>query len=274
MGNFEIDTTIIGSNGKYTANLSNDWEIWGPNGGYIAAIALRAAGAESRLKRPAAFSCQYLRVAEFDSVQLQVQKLKEGTAAEALKVTMLQNNNRILEAMIWIVADISGYEYEIAEPFNVKRPKQLRPIEELLKPEEKSPYKFWDNLDRRSLSWSPQNGWKQDTPKWQEWYRYRPQATFADPFVDAARSLLLIDTMQWPAVYSLCSTELKYLAPSLDLTVQFHQSRPESEWLFCDASSNIAHNGIIAGKAHIRSEDGSLLASGVSTLLCRPIGKH
>ena len=36
----------------YTAMVHGDWEIWGPCGGYVAAIALRAAGAESPLVRP------------------------------------------------------------------------------------------------------------------------------------------------------------------------------------------------------------------------------
>ena len=37
---------------RYRAVVSDDWEIWGPGGGYVAAIALRAAGAESPFGRP------------------------------------------------------------------------------------------------------------------------------------------------------------------------------------------------------------------------------
>ena len=44
MGDFDIDTRVEGSGGRYRANISREWEIWGPNGGYVAAIALRAAG--------------------------------------------------------------------------------------------------------------------------------------------------------------------------------------------------------------------------------------
>ena len=44
MGDFEADTRLEGENGRYRASISRDWEIWGPNGGYVAAIALRAAG--------------------------------------------------------------------------------------------------------------------------------------------------------------------------------------------------------------------------------------
>ena len=46
MGDFELDTRLEGVEpeaGRFRAHLSRDWEIWGPNGGYVAAIALRAA---------------------------------------------------------------------------------------------------------------------------------------------------------------------------------------------------------------------------------------
>src|SRR4029077_20273976 len=53
MGDLAVDTAVEGHDGRYTARLSRDWEIWGPNGGYVAALALRAAGAPSRLAAPA-----------------------------------------------------------------------------------------------------------------------------------------------------------------------------------------------------------------------------
>ena len=48
MGDLAADTAVteVGE-GRYTARLSRDWEIWGPMGGYVAATALRAAGAAS-----------------------------------------------------------------------------------------------------------------------------------------------------------------------------------------------------------------------------------
>jgi hypothetical protein len=57
VGDLAVDTAIEGSGRRYRAQLSRDWEIWGPNGGYLAVIALRAAGAHTSLRRPATFSC-------------------------------------------------------------------------------------------------------------------------------------------------------------------------------------------------------------------------
>ena len=48
MGDLAVDTATeqIGPN-TFLCDLSPDWEIWGPNGGYLASVALRAAGIAS-----------------------------------------------------------------------------------------------------------------------------------------------------------------------------------------------------------------------------------
>jgi hypothetical protein len=35
VGDLAHDTAVEGGNGKYRAQISRDWEIWGPNGGYV-----------------------------------------------------------------------------------------------------------------------------------------------------------------------------------------------------------------------------------------------
>jgi acyl-CoA thioesterase II len=73
MGDLANDTEVRPrGHGSYEATLSADWEIWGPMGGYVAACALRAAGASTEQARPAAFSCHYLGVARFGAVDLRV----------------------------------------------------------------------------------------------------------------------------------------------------------------------------------------------------------
>ena len=77
MGDLDHDTAVedLGA-GRYRASLQADWEIWGPCGGYVAAVALRAAGAESRQSRPASFFCHYLSVAAFGPVEVEVVPLR------------------------------------------------------------------------------------------------------------------------------------------------------------------------------------------------------
>lgn len=273
MGDFAIDTAVEGGAGRYTAKLSRDWEIWGPNGGYVAAIALRAAGAATPLRRPASFACHYLSVAEFGEVELAVTTLRAAKRAVSLRVSMTQRGRPILEALVWVVDDdLQGLAHDdTAMPVAVK-PETLRSIDELIEADNRAQrHRFWDNLEVRPLEWVPWPERKPGRPVWREWYRFRPRATFDDPFTDAARSLLLIDTMSWPAACQPYVPDSGYVAPSLDVSVQFHRAAPDSAWLFCDAGAPVAQHGLIGGQTRVWSVDGQLLASGVGQLLCRPM---
>jgi acyl-CoA thioesterase-2 len=72
MGSLDLDTRLSGGDGIYQATLSPDWQIWGPNGGYVAAVALRAAGLASRFRRPASFTCHFLGVGAFAPAEVRV----------------------------------------------------------------------------------------------------------------------------------------------------------------------------------------------------------
>lgn len=276
MGDFERDTAVEGGGGRYTARLSRDWEIWGPNGGYVAAIALRAAGAAVPFRRPASFSAHFLAVADFDRIDLDVETLRATKRAASVRVRMAQQGRPILEALAWVVDDLTGIEHDFAPMPDVPPPAQLKPIEELIAEtvpveERKAPYPFWGNLESRPIDWVPWDQRRPGAPEWREWYRFRPRATFADPFVDAARSLLLIDTMVWPAscrAYPAAGSG--YIAPSLDVNAHFHRLSPAADWLLVEAVAPIATEGLVGGRTHVWDAAGRLLASGGCQLLCRP----
>jgi acyl-CoA thioesterase II len=274
MGDFAADTAVEGCDGRYQARLSRDWEIWGPNGGYIAAIALRAAGEATPLARPASFAGHFLNVADFADVELTVVRLRASSRAASLRVTMIQESRPIFEAIVWVIgAEATGLRHDVARMPAVPPPDRLQPIEELLRPEEQAGrFRFWRNLEQRPIDFIPWAERRASTPAWREWYRYRPRARFDDPFVDAARALLLIDTMIWPATCMAYDPQDRgYIAPSLDVTAQFHRPATGSEWLLCDAVAPVAADGLIGGQSRIWSVDGQLVASGSAHLLCRPL---
>lgn len=269
MGDFAADTRVEGADGVYTATLSRDWEIWGPNGGYLAAIALRAAGAATPLRRPATFSCQYLSVAEFGSVDLHVRTLRAAKRAAALAVSMTQKGNAILEAIVWVVdAAVQGLEHDVTRMPAVSAIESIKPYEEL-QLEGYPWFPFWRNIETREIERLVDRSAPGD-PVWRAWVRYRPVATFDDPFVDAARTVVLIDTMSWPAATRAHPFPMRYLAPSLDVSVQFHRVDPRSEWLLCDSRAPLATGGLIGTQAQVWSQSGHLLTTGITQLLCRP----
>ena len=96
MGDLADDTAVRavgdGDDGRFQATLSPDWEIWGPMGGYVAACALRAVGAGAGPdQRPATFSCHYLSVARFGTVDLQVTTRRRGRTASSQRVEVTQD---------------------------------------------------------------------------------------------------------------------------------------------------------------------------------------
>ena len=109
MGDLAADTKVTGSVGAYTARLSRDWDIWGPNGGYVASIALRAAGEHSRFGRPVSIVGHFLGVAHFDNeIRIDVKTLRAAKRAESMRVSVRQGRNPIFEALVWTCKSTSG----------------------------------------------------------------------------------------------------------------------------------------------------------------------
>ena len=160
MGDLEVDTAVRPcGDGRFEATLSADWEIWGPMGGYVAACALRAAGAATEHTRPASFSCHYLRVAEFGTVDIRVETRKRGRAASSQRVEISQGGRAILDASVWTVSDNEGLEHDETNPPDVPDPDGLPTIQELLPDDAPPPFAFWRNLDAKPIEfevdWPP-----------------------------------------------------------------------------------------------------------------------
>jgi acyl-CoA thioesterase len=276
MGDLAEDTSVEEIEpGRYRAHLSREWEIWGPNGGYLAVIALRAAGASTSLSRPATFTCHFLGVADFDDVELEVRPLRESRRAASLAVTMRQHDKPVLEAITWVIGDdLEGLEHAAAPIPDVAAPDGLPSVRELLDESQRGPYhQFWSNFDERPLRWV--GNWEErepDEPEFRSWFRYVPRDTFTDPFVDAGRALLLVDTLGWPAATrAYRPDEVAFYAPSIDVTARFHALGSDSPWLLAEARSPVARDGLVAATASVWAADGRLLATGGQQMLCRPM---
>src|SRR5690606_31444986 len=259
--------------GRYRAELSRDWEIWGPMGGYVASMALQAAGAESRFGRPASFFCHYLSVPSFEEpLELEVVPLRQAKTAESLRVSVHQGERAIMEANVWATGDVEGLDHAHVDPPDVPDPRDLPTMAELF-PEGEAPYPFWNNFEPRPIRW--QHDWPPPgplEPVWQQWERFVPRSTFDDPWVDAARSVVLVDVASWPAGSQPHAwREPPFIAPTLDLYVAFHELVPESEYLLVDGHSPTGADGLIGFTTRVWSEDRRLVASGGGQMLCRRV---
>jgi acyl-CoA thioesterase-2 len=272
MGDLEADTAVARTGeGTYSASISSDWEIWGPMGGYVASIALRAAGAEAGERRPTSFSCHYLGVAAFAPVDIVVETRKPGRVAQAQRVSITQEGRAILEAIVWSTLEVEGLEHDRTVAPDVPGPDGLASIEELAGPGSARPFPFWDNFDARPLEfvdpWPPAEPLE---PTWRDWLRFSPTAWFEDPWVDACRSVILVDLPSWPAGHRPHAwRQAPFIAPTLDLNVAFHRRTAGEEWLLCDGSAPLSTAGLLPWTARVWSTSGQLMASGGGQCLYR-----
>jgi acyl-CoA thioesterase-2 len=240
-------------------------------GGYVAACALRAAGAAAAHPRPATFSCHYLAVAAFGPVDVQVRRLRLGRSASSQRVEVSQEGRPILEALVWSVGDVEGLEHDETTPPDVTGPGDLPSIEELLPADAEPPFPFWNNLESKPVDFEAD--WPPDGPRpaaWREWLRFTPTATFEDPWIDAARAVILVDLPSWPSAHRPHAwKQPPFIAPSLDLNVAFHRPTAGRDWLLCDGTAPLSTAGLFGWTARVWSEGGQLHASGGGQCLYR-----
>jgi acyl-CoA thioesterase-2 len=186
---------------------------------------------------------------------------------------MRQGARPIFEAMVWAVGDVDGLEHDVSDPPPAPEPMTLPTVLERLAAagiEGKPPFPFWLNFEERPLQWI--DNWEErerQEPSFLTWFRYVPTSTFDSLWVDACRSLILVDTLGWPAVMRYHVGDPGFIAPSIDIAVGFHRSRPAEPWLLARGESTSAHAGIVGGRGDVWSRDGALLATGTSQMLCR-----
>lgn len=258
-----IEATALRPDGAgFVATLDPDWEIWGPSGGYIAAIALRAVRAcAGEGHRPVTLTGQFVRVAKPGDIQVMVEPVKEGGSA-LYAVTLAQEGRPVFLSQIWTTKRTEPSA--IIQPVmpDVPRPAALRSHEEISAERGIAHGKFWRNLDGRPFEFRLHDDPPAQHPNQRRWMRFRTWDAGDDLFFDAMRTALLIDLGIWPGHWHRLEEAGTYLAPSLDLTVYFHGSEPAGEWLLSDADSDMAGNGLISGRVRIWNEAGRALATG------------
>jgi acyl-CoA thioesterase len=275
MGDLAIDTQVqVVGEGRCVATPSEEWRIWGPMGGYIAAIALRAAAtAVAPPLVPASFTCQFMAAAEFEPVDIDVSVRRSSRRTALVAVSISQHGAPILDAQVWFSAEADLLEHDHAGSSGGGRPEAHPQVQELT--DEEPYFPFWYNLESRPLHWIDDfEQYPGGEPEWASWLRFTPAATFDDPVVEACRLLVLADLPSWPAAtrgHPGDTTFQRFVAPNLDLTVQFHRLSGVSDWLLCRGDARVAHRGLIGFRSQVWTADDRLAASGSGQLLCRAL---
>jgi acyl-CoA thioesterase len=182
---------------------------------------------------------------------------------------MRQEGKPILYALVKTADDAPGYEDQHLEAPHIPSPADLKTYHRLGNLQHPA-FSFWNNIERRPIEdASDEPAEESSAPALREWARFRPGAGFDDPFLDAARPLILLDTYGFPAAYRK-HRSWEYLAPNLDTSVWFHYFNPCCEWLLIDHECIVADRGLIGVSGRVWDTDGRLLATGSAQLCCIP----
>jgi acyl-CoA thioesterase-2 len=274
MGNFLADTALTGGNGRYRAMISPEWQVWGPLGGYVAAIAMRAIGLETPLRRPASISCQFLSMAAFEEADVEVTTLRKGKKSHALHVRISQKGTPVLAASGWVVEEgMTGFVHDHGSMPKVALPSGLKSYRELADDYDRW-YPVWRaTLDAKPTEW---RDWSKEVipgpPIWRTWLRLQEPVALDDPFLDAARSLMWMDLMMYNGALQphVRNGPISHLAPNLDVSAIFLARATDDEWLLCDCWAPVARDGIVGCNGQVWTPSGRLVAAGSSCLFCRP----
>lgn len=259
-------TELEGSDGTYSAEVGEEWEVWGPSGGYLAALTLRAAGLCAEIPRPASYYCHFLSPPEFGPVELSVERLKQGRRSESLAVRMTQGGRDIMFAVVRTAAEGPGYSHQEVEAPAVDPPDASRPVERRAADGGRL-FAFWNNVSCRR----PANG------------EDRQRALTGDPGVGPVRadadvrgSVHRRRAAADPARHIRLAGGLheasrsRFVAPNLDTAVWFHRPPAASGWLLVDHESPVAGGGLIGVSGRVWDEERNLVASGGAQLYSIP----
>lgn len=271
MGTLMQATSLSATDDGFSVDLDPAWEGWGPAGGYLAAIALRATAHIVREgHRPVTLQAQFLSKPARGMADVRVDVCKPG-ASSLVNVSLSQSERCFFQAQIWTTSRTIGpHSNRLVMP-TAPLPEELSTLEACFSDLGRSLVAFWSQLECRPVEFRAPGGAPARTDRLERWYRFRGESQPIDPFELAARAAILIDANIWAAHWRMLDSEPDYGGPSLDLTVWFHDVSASSDWLLLDAASPTASHGVVHGTGNVWTADGRLIATGGSNCLVVPL---
>jgi acyl-CoA thioesterase len=253
MGDFERDTAVEArGDGSFGCDLRPDWWVaGGPNGGYLAAIFVRALSGEPGLgDRPLrSITLHYLGRPSEGPAELQVDADRHGRSVSFLRGRLVQDGRLMATAAAVFADERDGFELDQVEVPVVATPGETTEL-----PDAPDGPPFGRQFDYRPAIGPPTFGGG-DEALTGGWLRLR-----RDRALDAAALVAFTDSW-FPAVFSMRTEPLG--VPTLELTVHLRGRLPrEHDWALGRYRTRLARHGFLEEEAEIFSREGELLAQG------------
>lgn len=259
---FAIDTAVTPlGDGRYRARMDPSWWIIaGPNGGYVAAVLLRAviAAVDDPVRRPRSLTLHYLRPPAEGDVEVEVVVERSGRTVSNVSARMHQGGRTVVLALVALAADrdeVVAFDETQGLPTlddgsPVPPPEEV-PVQEV-DPDRDVPMRRHYDL-RWVLGDLPfRPGQAERRARTGGWLRpAEPEPV--DEVVLAAM------TDAWmPPIF--CRVDQPLAVPTIDLTIHF-RARPVDPLAHCfvEFDSPVARDGYLVEHGRILGADGRLL---------------
>lgn len=257
---FADDTAVsrIGS-GRYRGTIVPEWfGPPGPNGGFVAALMLRAIRAEvgDAERRPRSLTLHYLRPPAAGTVEVEVRVERAGRSASTCSARMLQDGRTVTLALC-----VLSYDYEPAMSWEPAPPPAPPPeeVEALGRGPGAPP--MLDQLETRPV-WGarPFSGGGEAITG--GWLRCAADAEMSSELV------ALYTDAWWPAAFSVMETFAP--APTLELTIHFRaEADPADSLALVRFRAEASIDGLFDEAGEVWDRNGRLLAQSRQLALLR-----
>jgi acyl-CoA thioesterase len=251
---FRTDTAVSRlAPGRFAATIDRGWWIErGPNGGYLAAIVLRAVLAEvdDTTRRPRSLTLHYLRPPTEGPCEVAVTIERAGRGLSTVSARLQQDGRDCILALVALGVDRSGPEVHDHPAPEVPGPDDLPPRAEAPAAAPDIPFRHRFDV-RHAIGGSPfEVTGDAETGGW-------IRTTDHDPVDDV---LLAALTDSWPpAVFSRLEGRLG--VPTVELTVHLRgEPTASSEWCLVRFRTLEVVGGYLEEAGEVWSADGRLLA--------------
>lgn len=251
---FDEDTAVTSlGGGAFAGQLSPRWNVGDkPNGGYLLAVALRAAAEELPLPHPFTATAHYLRPASPGPVNVDVEVVRAGRSLATADVRLYQSDAEVIRVLTTF-GDLSRLD----GPTNLQAgPPELPPVDECVRGRGTLPDGGAVAIgDRFDVAMHPETlGWLRGAPTGRAqvggWIRFVDGRE-----VDPLALTLIVDAMP-PGVFDLGAMGW---VPTIELTVHV-RAMPADGWLRMWSTTRFLQNGYLEEDVEIWDSQDQLVA--------------
>jgi acyl-CoA thioesterase len=250
---FATDTAVTrAGEHRYTATIDRHWWVLrGPNGGYLAALILRAITTDvgDPTRRPRSFTLHYLRPPHEGAAEVIVQPERSGRTTTVVTARMIQDGKLTALAVAALGTDRPGPEFAHLVIPAVPGPEAFvpptrRPVDIPMR----------DRYETRiAIGRPPFEGEPANQAVTGGWIR------LSEPEPLDAHVIAALSDAWFPALFTMTREHVQ--VPTVDLTIHF-RDEPQAvhDWSLVRFVSRHASGGFLEEDGEIWSRDGRLLA--------------